>query len=506
MIKIKQITFLAFSAILLPSVFSQNGTVLFNYSTVHEIKVEFSYPDFFDTLEAHYDGFNGNSTYVMATIDIDGTIIDSIGIKEKGFFSNWGMPPGSVKRPFKIDLAEYGSSEKFDGVKKINLQNGFKDPTMMHDPLCYKILRNAGVAAPRTSYAKLYFNGAYWGLYVLAEEPDKNFLEMQYPDKNGNMYKTDNTMLEWEGSARSSYLDNFEQKLSQSGDTSWTDLIHLHDVINNSGTHFSDSVFNNLELTSFLKTMAVDYLTDNWDNFIGHGRNFFLYHSTTSHKFHWIPWDYNLSFSNSNIDVLYNAFNGGPGSLPPLWEKIMNDVDLKSRYLHYVCEINNQVFTNAMQDSYIDSIKTIIETPLADDPNKFFTMAQFNQNINNDINDMGEIYSGLKSHINARHNSAVSELANLGITNSCNLGIEDNIEAYLNIYPNPVTDGITLAMAPELGESCGLEIYNTEGKCVRTVLHAMDQQYIDMSDLNPGIYIVRLTGQGYTYTRKLIKT
>jgi hypothetical protein len=505
MVKLTRSVFFVLFVLLLPVAFSQNGTVLFNYTTVHEIKVNFSYPDFFDTLEAHYDGFNGNSTYVMATVDIDGTVIDSIGIKEKGFFSNWGMPAGAVKRPFKIDLSEYGSSEKFDGIKKINLQNGFKDPTLMHDPLCYKILRNAGVAAPRTSYAKLYFNGTYWGLYVLAEEPDKNFLEMQYPDKNGNMYKTESTYLDWEGNPKFNYVDNFEQKLSQSGDTSWSDLIHLHDIIANSGTHFEDSIYNNLDMTSFLKSMAVDYLTDNWDNFIGHGRNFFLYHSTTSHKFHWIPWDYNLSFSNSNMDVLYNVFNMGPGSIPPLWEKILANPELKNRYLLYVCEINNQVFTNAQQDGYIDTLKTVIETSLAADPNKFYTMAQFNQNINNDISDNGEVFNGLKSHISSRHTAALNELANLGISNNCNLGMEENIETYLQLYPNPVSTGVTLSLSPELGEYGNLEIYTTEGRCVRVIQHAVHQQYIDMNDLNPGIYVVRITGEGFTYSQKLIK-
>ena len=143
---------------------TQNGTMIFNAGVIHEIYISSPYPALFDTLEAHYDfdGTTATATYIMCDVTVDGTFYDSVGVKEKGFYSNWGMNNGEVKKPFKISLNEYVSGQSYDGIKKINLNNGFKDPTLMHDPLCYRVLRESGVPAPRTSFAKVYLNNTFW--------------------------------------------------------------------------------------------------------------------------------------------------------------------------------------------------------------------------------------------------------------------------------------------------------------------------------------------------------
>lgn len=41
----------------------------------------------------------------------------------------------STKKPFKVDLNEYVSGQDYDGIKKFNLNNGFKDPTMLSEKL-----------------------------------------------------------------------------------------------------------------------------------------------------------------------------------------------------------------------------------------------------------------------------------------------------------------------------------------------------------------------------------
>ena len=45
---------------------------------------------------------------------------------------------------------------------------------------------------------------------------------------------------------------------------------------------------------------------NNWDSYIEHGRNFYLYHEPVSDLFFWIPWDYNLAIGG-------DFFGGGGG-------------------------------------------------------------------------------------------------------------------------------------------------------------------------------------------------
>lgn len=472
-----------------------NGTQLFDESYVHQINFISSNTDLWDTLSMRY--FLGSSAYTECSVSIDGNLLSGIGLKEKGNFSNWGT--SGRKKPLKIDFSEYLSNQKYDGLKKVNLSNGFQDPSMMHDALCYKILRDAGLPAPRTSYAKVSLNGVYWGLYVLVEEPDKKFLNDRLPDKNGNLYKCNSSNLEWEGNLQTSYTDNFEQSLSFNGDTSFTDLITLHDKINNTTSHFRDTLDAYFNIDTFLKCMAVDYLTANWDNMIGHGRNFSLYHSTTDGRFHWIPWDYNLAFSDYFIDLLRTSTLGGTPS--PLWTKCMNDPTLKADYLSYVCDINTNYFINTYLDNYIDNIKNLIRPDLNIDPNYTYTINNFDQVIEEDAvatefypdgTSYTTTYKGIKSLIAERHDLANNEL--IINTYTCALTStqpEKEMSYNLNLYPNPASSYFMIDNNFTLYAT--IEVYSILGQLVHSQILNDKSTRIETGNWIKGIYFTRFT-------------
>jgi spore coat protein CotH len=60
---------------------------------------------------------------------------------------------------------------------------------MIREKICYNLLRESGVKAPRVSFAKVYLNNVYWGLYSIVEQVDKTFLKENFRNKNGNLYK-----------------------------------------------------------------------------------------------------------------------------------------------------------------------------------------------------------------------------------------------------------------------------------------------------------------------------
>src|SRR3989338_6628449 len=93
---------------------AQNGTELFDETYVHRIDVTFQQDGFWDSLSNYYDEAFNNGTdvqYMMGSVMVDGTVVDSIGVKQKGFFSNWGAGE-SLKKPLKISMNEYVSSQK----------------------------------------------------------------------------------------------------------------------------------------------------------------------------------------------------------------------------------------------------------------------------------------------------------------------------------------------------------------------------------------------------------
>jgi hypothetical protein len=105
--KLLLLLFLTLSTISL--LLAQSGVNIFNNSSVHTIKMYTSFPNFWDTMSVRYNesiDFGGgggmplgsNDPILFDSILIDGNRVDSCGVKQKGFYSNWGADP-SLKKP-----------------------------------------------------------------------------------------------------------------------------------------------------------------------------------------------------------------------------------------------------------------------------------------------------------------------------------------------------------------------------------------------------------------------
>lgn len=87
---------------------------------------------------------------------------------------------------------------------------------------------------------------------------------------------------------------------------------------------------------------------------------------------------------------------------------------------------------------------------------------------------------------------------NLG---SYTLGLNQNAIAGLKVYPNPVTNG-TLYISTQANAERTVQIYDILGKQV--VNKVTSNEVINVSNLNAGVYIVKITEEGKTASRKLV--
>ena len=111
------------------NLFSQiDGDNIFNEDQIITIDLTFESTDFWEILETNYE----TGTYIEADLTITDntgtTNINQVGVRLKGNSSYFH--PGN-KKSFKIDFNEYVSGQNYDGLKKLNFSNGFKDPTLM---------------------------------------------------------------------------------------------------------------------------------------------------------------------------------------------------------------------------------------------------------------------------------------------------------------------------------------------------------------------------------------
>lgn len=368
---------------------AQSGKKIFDTSILHEIRINFSTPNFYDSLNHYYvENYNSDIPYMMADISIDGDKVDSVGIRFKGFTS-YDSP--SKKKPLKIDFNEFVKGKKYEKLRKLNLNTGFGDPAMQRDAYSYFLFRELGVPAPRTSFTKVYLNDQYWGVYVMVEQVDKRFLKDNYDSSKGNLFKNKGwSNLEWKGSDAEEYKKNFELKTNKE-EADWTRFVKLiHTIDNSSDQEFRDSISSIFNVEQFLKVLAVDVFTGNWDSYLDNARNWYMYQDHKTGIFHWIPWDYNLALGgklleeNSTTTDIKNFSIQNPADEKVLIKRLLNIPEYRKQYYQYFCQLLNHIITPEKVENYIKANRSLIEEAYKTEPHQIYTFDDFSKDISSD--------------------------------------------------------------------------------------------------------------------------
>ena len=378
----------------------------------------------------HLASFHFRNKYIDETVD-------SVGFRLRGNTSR-----SAKKKSFKISFNTFVSGREFYSVDKLNLNGEHNDPSIIRSKICWDLFNEIGVVSSRSSYAEVYINDKYYGLYISVEHVDNEFLKKNFSDDSGNLWKclfpADLTYI---GSDPNSYklTDNgrpvYDLKTNESTDD-YSQLARLINIITKTPDNLLlDSLDKILDVSSLLKYFVVNNLTGSWDNYWSLMNNYYLYYNPAKGKFDLIPYDYDNSFGVDwfNIDWSsadpYNYPKVVDGSRP-LAERILNNAELKSLYTHFLDFYNENVFKLSLMNSKIDSIKSMI-TPFAEaDTFRIkdygFSIDDFNQSYSSGSYSNQHVKNGLKQFVNLRNNSLKAQL---------NYGNANPIIYSLNYYP-----------------------------------------------------------------------
>ncbi len=128
--------------------------------------------------------------YHLCDITINGETYESVVIRTKGASSLSSVAKSDSDRfSFKIKADEYVGGQSFDGLDEFVLNNCYLDATYMKEYLSYEMMDYIGVDTPLYSYAAISINGEYFGLYMMVEAPEEDFLERLYGSDYGELYK-----------------------------------------------------------------------------------------------------------------------------------------------------------------------------------------------------------------------------------------------------------------------------------------------------------------------------
>lgn len=473
------------------------GDNLFDNSRIHEIKIISLKEGLQDSLEANYVlsfGMNQMQTreipYTSSKLIVDGMALDSIGIRYKGFNSWWR----SVKKPIKIDLNEYKSGQQYDGLKKFNLHNGSSDPSYIRENLNYRLLRSLGIKAPRTAYAKVFLDTAYLGVYRIVEQVDNAFLDVNFGNHDGNLYKQHSVgaggfSLSWLGNTRQDYsryisLEN-HQNLND-----WSDFIHFLDVLNNTpDDQFKEAISKVFDVQEYLQVLAYDIAVNNLDFYGNSGRNYYLYNHNGI--FQWLPWDYNLSWQDEGPSP-----DMDPTDAPVLINRILKVPEFHKQFLQKYCLINSML-SDASLSNLINAENGLISALMEKDPHKDYPYEAFLKN----PEEAWDRIDGLKPYAERRIAEISGMLDKNNITCTVSAQTPADNGRMLKLYPVPASDWVNIRV-PGF-QQLTVTIVNNSGQVVKTA-NLKGNTQLDVSSLPSGSYLVKVKAERMLYSKLLL--
>ncbi|MEI6898684.1 MAG: CotH kinase family protein [Bacteroidota bacterium] len=471
-----------------------------------------------DSLQVIYDSVLSDH-YYMARFIFDDNVkrdtLENIGFRLRGNTSRY-----SQKKSFKISFSEYVSGRKYQGVKKINLNGEHNDPTMIREKLFYDLWKKAGNVERRTCFVKVYINGAYYGLYTNLEEMEKEWLTLVYQTNNGgNLYKCAYPAdLVYHGSDQQTYknLQNstatggrvYELQTNKSLDD-YTHLVQLITVLNQQpDTLFVTAIKQVLNVDGFLKSLALDVATGNWDDYGYNKNNYYLYDNPANGKFDFITYDPDNTFGVDWFGIDWakrDCRNWINRSMQlPLSQKILAVPSFFEKYKLYLDTIARTVIHPDTVFYRIDAMKQLIQQAAVQDNYRTldygYTLSDFNNSFTQSIDEHTPY--GLKPFFSMRMQSILDQLHPSGIDD------RPSVSSGLKVFPNPATDNIRVIADDNLSSLAQVKIIDTYGKTVKELSSenlSGAPFSIPIDDLDPGLYLLNYFSGGKHYQASFIK-
>jgi hypothetical protein len=383
--------------------------------------------------------------WMVYTNGIDKDTIDSIGIRARG---NTSLI--SKKKSFKISINFIDTNREYKGVRKLNLNGNHNDPTYVREYIFNDMYSKAGLHKRRISFIKLYINDVYYGLQSNVEEIDKQWLKDVYNNASGNLYKCSwGASLEFQGASPSVYRNmktgverTYDLQTNEAQDD-YSDLVKLIQTINasNNANYLQnlDTIFN---WRLYMRNMAMDVLTGNWDNYYYNSSNYMLYHDSTTKKFEFITIDTDNTFGIDwdNIDwTTISPFAWVPTNrIRPLATKLLQQTTSRNLYIYYLDSLNKHIVNIDSARGLLDTIKNRLLPFVAADSFKNldygYTVTDFKDGFDQSTGKHDK--TGIKPFLIKRTSSIKQILSTLQNSEY------DRPEKSINIWPNPVENTI----------------------------------------------------------------
>lgn len=289
---------------------SETAGTVFDASEMHSISIDVD-PEVLTGLLTTYAD-SSSKDWASASVTIDGTTFENVGIKLKGNSSLQGVSANSdpTSLPWRIRLDKYVDGQNLDGFTDFNVRpNG--SASSLNEAVTLDMLADAGLASDHAIATSFSINGSEEVLRLTVQIYDETWVNEYFPDAGADsvLYKIDGN-VKWdylgEDTDGTLYGDSFDVK---AGPSNYVPLSQLLDLINNgTADEIAEKLPEILDVDSFATYIALEELVDNFDTISGPGNNGYLFWDSTTEKFTVVAWDHDRAFG-----VQLAPAEGGPG-------------------------------------------------------------------------------------------------------------------------------------------------------------------------------------------------
>ncbi|MGO1042346.1 CotH kinase family protein [Clostridioides difficile] len=374
----------------------------FDRDKVMEINIEIDDSDLKDMNENAI-----KEEFKVAKVTVDGDSYGNVGIRTKGNSSLTSVANSDSDRySYKINFDKYNTSQSMEGLTQLNLNNCYSDPSYMREFITYSICEDMGLATPEFAYAKVSINGEYHGLYLAVEGLKESYLENNFGDVTGDLYKSDEgASLEYNGDDSESYSNLIVESDKKTAD--WSKVTKLLKSLDT-----GEDIEKYLDVDSVLKNIAINTALLNLDSYQGNfAHNYYLYEQDG--VFSMLPWDFNMSFGGfggagkgeDEQSIYIDEPTTGNLEDRPLISALLKNETYKTKYHEYLEEIVTKYLGSDYLENMTTKVHDLIASYVKEDPTAFYTYEEFEKNITSSIESSNDDKGGNKGFGNQEFNN-----------------------------------------------------------------------------------------------------
>jgi spore coat protein CotH len=284
----------------------------------------------------------------------------------------------SGKISLKVDLSKYVKGQKLAKLSKLNFANNITDAGWMNEELSYRLFREAGVAAPRTSYARVYVTVTgesareYWGLYSIVEDVDSDFGRDHFGTTDGAFFKpVTNNLFHYLGDDWAKYNQTYDPK-DHVTDAQKQRVIDFSKFVTRSDdAQFAAGLGDYIDVDEFARFLAVTVWLTDLDSILDNGQNFYVWLNPENQKFLFTAWDQDHSFGQFGRGMpaqrrnftIFHPYSGNN----PFLERVFNVPAFRDLYLAKMAEFRKTIFRPERIIEQVNEIAPVIRPAIAEE-------------------------------------------------------------------------------------------------------------------------------------------